>query len=138
MMTANCRMIVLLRDLTLSMDAALSSSGKRGLELSDDGDVLVARDGGHIAHGSASTLHRFQHFEIRCFDRRGSERITERCFYPAGAVTLQVHSQRLDDKAGLGGLIIHGCEPHVAAESLVAKVDFTHVLRGQFYLRVGD
>src|SRR5437773_3342270 len=138
MMTANCRTIVVLSDLTLSMDAALSSSGKRGLKLSDDDDVLVARDGGHIAHGSASTLHKLQHFDIRCFHRRGSERIAERLFYPEGAVALRVHPQRLDDKAGQGGLIIHGCEPHVAAEFLVAKVDFTHVLRGQFHVRVGD
>src|SRR2546421_2247995 len=130
MMIANCRMIVGLSDLTLSMKAGSARAGTR-LELPDHADLLVARRGRHVADGAAGALYEFQHLEIARFHRRGIERIAERLLDPQGVVALRVHSQRLDDELREGGLIVHGHEPQVAAEFLVAEIEIADVSRGQ-------
>src|SRR5437879_10914917 len=135
MMIANCRMIVGLSDLTFSMKAGLAQAGT-GLELPDHADLLVARDGRHVAYGAAGALYELQHLEIACFQRRGIERIPESLLDPQGVVALRVHSQRLDDKLGEGRLIVHGDEPYLPAEFLVAEIAFADVFRGQSYVRL--
>src|SRR2546423_280065 len=137
MMIANCRMIVGLSDLTLSMKAGLARAGA-WLELPDHADLLVARGGRYVAYGAAGALYEFQHLEIARFHRRGIERIPERLLDPQSVVALRVHSQRLDDKLGEGRLIVHGDKPYVPAEFLVAEIEVADVLRGQFHIRADD
>src|SRR2546426_2769359 len=137
MMIANCRMIVGLSDLTLSMKAGPARAGA-WLELPDHADLLVARDGRYVAYGAAGALYELQYLEIVCFHRRGVERIPEGLLDPQGVVALRVHSQRPDDELGEGRLIVHGDEPYLPAEFLVAEIEFADVFRGQSYVRAGN
>src|SRR6267154_895693 len=137
MMIANCTMIVGLSDLTLSMKAAIGSN-PRGLEFPDHADLLVARHGRHVAYGATGAFYELQHLEIACFHRRGIERVPEGLLDPQDVVALRVHPQRLDHKLGQGRLIVHGNEPYLPAEFLVAEIELADVFHGQFYVRTGN